>query len=470
MTNFSLKASLVKVLTALFILATVACSKDDDGGGGTGTSGLIGKWVCIHDEGYEKDGAGRETWNDEYDVDDEEYYIIFKEDGTCTFLDGGYIESSKYRRSGNKLTIIHDDEDEDENEVLTIESLTSSRLILSLHEKEGTYEYYMKMTFVKVSGNNSDNNVPSIQGPNENGIVAGLNNGKVSEIWDGSFDISWYNASATLFAISTAEQLAGVVQLVKSGTTFYNQTIMLQNNIRLNGKININEEYNVTNEEKLKLWEGIGLSEPDKRTFRGTFDGHGFYVSGVYGNSFFNYCASAVVRNLGIVNSYVFKGSYNRIGGIVSYADAHNNTFDGTKIHNCYNMGVVKGYAGIVCGAFGRSEIKNCFNAGKVFSVDASDASASAIVAGMGENVRVTGCYNIGECTHSIIGGNSGSVTNCYTLSGSCKTYNRTERFNRQGIITTGSNKDKTLLEVLNASDDVWIVKNGVNGGFPIHK
>ena len=38
-------------------------------------------------------------------------------------------------------------------------------------------------------------------------------------IWDGTADVTWYDASQTSFDISTPEQLAGVAQLVNNGTT-----------------------------------------------------------------------------------------------------------------------------------------------------------------------------------------------------------------------------------------------------------
>ena len=43
-------------------------------------------------------------------------------------------------------------------------------------------------------------------------------------IWDGTADISWYDASETSFDISTPEQLAGVAQLVNSGSATWTRS------------------------------------------------------------------------------------------------------------------------------------------------------------------------------------------------------------------------------------------------------
>ena len=45
--------------------------------------------------------------------------------------------------------------------------------------------------------------------------------------WDGTADISWYDATQTSFDIYTPEQLAGVAQLVNSGTSFNGMTLNL---------------------------------------------------------------------------------------------------------------------------------------------------------------------------------------------------------------------------------------------------
>jgi len=56
-----------------------------------------------------------------------------------------------------------------------------------------------------------------------------------ADLWDGTTDTSWYNDYDTEFIIYTAEELAGLAQLVNNGNSFSGKTIQLGNNIDLNG-------------------------------------------------------------------------------------------------------------------------------------------------------------------------------------------------------------------------------------------
>ena len=59
------------------------------------------------------------------------------------------------------------------------------------------------------------------------------------DLWDGTVDTTWYekNPKATTFNIYTAEELAGIAQIVKDGTDYFkNKTIYLMNDINLNGE------------------------------------------------------------------------------------------------------------------------------------------------------------------------------------------------------------------------------------------
>ena len=54
-------------------------------------------------------------------------------------------------------------------------------------------------------------------------------------VWDGTADITWYDASQTSYDISTPEQLAGVASLVNDGTTSFNgKTLNLTADLWLN--------------------------------------------------------------------------------------------------------------------------------------------------------------------------------------------------------------------------------------------
>lgn len=340
---------------------------------------------------------------------------------------------------------------------------------------------------------NPDNN-------NENGNEQfNMNDGISSDVWDGTFDISWYDQNLNLFVISTPEQLAGVAKLVEAGSNFQGKTIALKNNIILNKKIEIDSNDSVVNVSELLLWTGIGTmkyedSEMSKKSFRGTFDGNNYYVSGVYGNPLFNSCYSdmstyATIKKLGIVSSYMYISQsagpgYNTIGGIISHSRGN------TIISQCYNMGIVK-TEGLVGGIVGymhngindyKGQVNNCFNTGKILS-----SKKNAYYFGTGgivgyvstsagnKKIDIVNCYNIGTCNSSIVHivnpykKNDIAISNCFAL----KNVGSTEYavlFDDDGILISGNNSGNKLIDILNASNDIWIVKPNVNNGFPIFK
>jgi hypothetical protein len=114
---------------------------------------------------------------------------------------------------------------------------------------------------------------------------------------------AWYKDSQTEFTINSANQLAGLAELVNGGNNFEGKTVKLGANIIL---------------DYTEEWSPIGVVD---NPFNGIFDGNGFVVSGAYMNSvselqgLFGYIdSSGVVKNIGIVDSY-FEGGY-AIGGL----------------------------------------------------------------------------------------------------------------------------------------------------------
>ncbi len=85
---------------------------------------------------------------------------------------------------------------------------------------------------------------------------------KAADTWDGTANTAWYteNMSSTLFTINTAEELAGLADIVNSGTyAFAGATITLTADLDLSGH----------------NWTSIGQDPP----FSGTFDGDGYTIS-----------------------------------------------------------------------------------------------------------------------------------------------------------------------------------------------
>ena len=227
------------------------------------------------------------------------------------------------------------------------------------------------------------------------------------EVWDGEADTSWYQADATEFQIATAEQLAGLAQLVNDGYTFEGKTIKLTADIVLND-IKDWESWETT--APTNSWTPIGNSS---QPFTGTLDGAGHSVSGIYINSGTDYQglvgvlgSDGALQNLGVKASYI-KGS-NFVGGVCGMNMMGN-------VINCYNIGSVAGTGGYVGGLCGENyaTVTNCYNSGSV-------AGSEGVGGLCGYNDgTVTNCYNTGSVegdysVGGVCGYNDGTVTNCY--------------------------------------------------------
>ena len=228
-------------------------------------------------------------------------------------------------------------------------------------------------------------------------------------IWDGTADTSWYNETSTEFEISTAEQLAGLAKLVNNGNNFSGKTISLTADIVLN---DTSDWENWENSAPANTWTPIGNSD---NYFRGTFDGQGHTVSGIYINSENDYQGLfgyniGTIKNIGVTESYI-KGEYS-VGGVCS-------SNSGT-ISNCYNSGTISGSdaVGGVCGHYDGVTISNCYNSGNVSGT--GESSRIGGVCGYNSYGTISDCYNT-----NIISGNDdvggvcgfnfgGTISNCY--------------------------------------------------------
>lgn len=138
--------------------------------------------------------------------------------------------------------------------------------------------------------------------------------GQDSAPWDGSANTDWYNENQTEFTITTAEQLAGLAELVNENTNFDNKTIYLGANIVLNKNSENYENWGTT--PPTNKWIPIGNND----AFTGTFDGCGHTLSGLYLNSsknlycgLFGYLTTGCITNINVTNSYI---AAKNVGGI----------------------------------------------------------------------------------------------------------------------------------------------------------
>ena len=165
-----------------------------------------------------------------------------------------------------------------------------------------------------------------------------------TDTWDGSADISWYDAEQTEFHITTAEQLAGLATLVNANTdTFKGKTIYLENDLDLSGY------------EWVSVGNGANI---EALTFSGTFDGqyHCIYNltssegttsvnpdTNKYRSGLFGTLYNATVCNLGIENANIsMPESDSSLNGKGILADS----IYGSTIQNCWTSGSIVGNSG----------------------------------------------------------------------------------------------------------------------------
>ena len=106
-------------------------------------------------------------------------------------------------------------------------------------------------------------------------LCSGLFGGVLWDDWDGTVDTTWYNDTDTEFTLTTAEQLAGLAELVDKGNSFAGKTVKLGINLNLDTTKEIEESI---------CFEPIGSYRNDT-AFKGTFDGQGHIISNLSQNT-----------------------------------------------------------------------------------------------------------------------------------------------------------------------------------------
>lgn len=144
------------------------------------------------------------------------------------------------------------------------------------------------------------------------------------------------------------------------------------------------------------IWTPIGGSSAAK-AFKGSFDGQGHTISGLYINAtatyqaLFGYVQSGTISNLTVEGTVTTTGNY--AAGIAAYLNASNMT-------NCTNRVTVKGatnVAGVAGYTNGSMTIDRCVN---LADITATGNYAGGITANtMNKNVTISNCYNTGTIT-----------------------------------------------------------------------
>jgi len=245
------------------------------------------------------------------------------------------------------------------------------------------------------------------------------------------------------YIIETAEQLTALAELVNSGAGTTGKFFKLGNDIYLNDETFERDsetgEIADLSSDSLNEWTPIGSGF---YSFRGTFDGDGHMISGLYINSeeedvpvglFAE--ANGPIKNVGIVDSYI-KGN-DIIGAIAARGNA--------SITNCYNTATIIGgdhshIGGIVGELGGTAYIGNCYNTGYIYSENVGVGGIAGVTNGDSTIIGIENCYNAGSVTGNAgVGGiiampipRANFITNCYNVGDIYVSYGKRNDF---GII-----------------------------------
>ena len=197
------------------------------------------------------------------------------------------------------------------------------------------------------------------------------------DTWDGTADTNWYDESKSEFHLKTAEQLAGLAQLVNADTDrFAGKTVYLDNDLDLKGY----------------EWISIGMAwggTQAEGSFCGTFDGQEHVISNLYSHASY-------------FDSDIFDPTKN---------DARNALFGSVYGGEIKNLGVENAEIwidplddsaagkGILADWIGKTKITNCWTSGSIYSGTKMEKNIGGIVGVTVRDCTISGCYSTATLT-----------------------------------------------------------------------
>ena len=297
-------------------------------------------------------------------------------------------------------------------------------------------------------------------------------------VWDGTTDISWYDANQTSFDISTPEQLAGVAALMTAQTTnFSGITLNLTDDIWLNA-----------DNDSTNNWVPIGgyASATSEDTysnssyaFSGTFKGNGHSIHNLYCDKSSYYQAGlfgcvqypCTIDSLVLINPVVKASGMS--GSLIGYTlNAGNVYVSNCLVVNCRVAATGNNNNGGLIGANWKMQdgsywtyVTNCAVTGHI------TGKYIGGIGGNGQKINTTNCYFAGTLnpTNSNWGGILGHASNNkYSLNNTyCNTPNPTTAAEgRDGVRLTDA--EMLAPSFVTTLGDAFMADNGINGGYPI--
>ena len=197
--------------------------------------------------------------------------------------------------------------------------------------------------------------------------------------WDGSADTGWYTSApdASAYHISTAEQLAGLAQLVNAdpGTTnFAGKTFYLDNDIDLSGH------------EWISIGTVSGGDYPEY-SFCGVFNGQDHVISNLYSHE--SYIEGANESH-NLLRNALFGSVYNGEVKNLGVADAE--IWIDSKDDSAAGKGILVDW-------MGKSKITNCWTSGSIYSGTKIEKNIGGIVGITMQGCTISGCYSTATLT-----------------------------------------------------------------------
>ena len=234
-----------------------------------------------------------------------------------------------------------------------------------------------------------------------------------TDAWDGTADTSWYtdHETDTEYHFTTAEQLAGLAQLVNDKTasvSFEGKTIYLDNDLDLSGS----------------QWTPIGDGSNFRRFFAGTFNGqhhkimnlnHHYTGNEVVRNGLFGVVSDGgTLKNLLVIDADIASNDGSLLAGILA------DWVNGGTVENCYTSGKIENNVGdkMVGGLIGQctwsTQVKGCASDATVISTESDEDHVDTVGGLIGQWENSADSSSITDCWF----GGSVSCNNIYSAVG----------------------------------------------------